>query len=75
MEKVLAPEIFEGKSPEFIQGFKFFPKGEILYNGKRYGNGNYYPWEDLSLLERFQAQYETQLSAAAAAYAEGVNSI
>lgn len=74
-QEVLAPEIFKGKCRTFIEGFKYFPIGTINYNGETYGNGNYYPWRALALLNEFQAQYEAQLAATEAAYEEGVNSI
>lgn len=74
-----APPELEGKAPVYIEGFRVKPEGYTFTreDGKTFGPEGYSvsPWEDLALLERFQAQYEAQLTAAAAAYAEGVNSI
>ena len=74
-----APEQFEDKAPAYIEGFRVKPEGYTFTrkDGKVFGpDGNSVsPWRDLALLEEFQAQYEAQLAAAAAAYAEGVNSI
>lgn len=70
---------FDGKAPAYIEGFRVKPEGYTYTreDGKVFGPDGYSvsPWEDLALLNRFQAQYEAQLAAAAAAYAEGVNSI
>lgn len=74
-----APPELEGKALAYIEGFRIKPDGYTFTreDGKVFGPDGYSvsPWRDLALLEEFQAQYETQLSAAAAAYAEGVNSI
>lgn len=74
-----APEQFEGKAPAYIEGFRVKPEGYSYTrkDGEVFGPDGYSvsPWEDLALLNRFQAQYEAQLAAAAAAYTEGVNSI
>lgn len=74
-----APERFEGKCPAYIEGFRVRPNGFTYVNndGEVFGpNGeSVSPWRDLALLNEFQNQYEAQLAAAAAAYAEGVNSI
>lgn len=74
-----APEQFEGKCVAYIEGFRVKPEGYsfVREDGKVFGPDRYSvsPWRDLNLLEEFQAQYEAQLAAAAAAYTEGVNSI
>lgn len=77
--KIEAPEQFNGKCAAYIEGFRVRPDGYTYTreDGKVFGPDGYSvsPWRDLALLEEFQAQYEAQLAAAAAAYAEGVNSI
>lgn len=77
--EIEAPEKFEGKAPAYIEGFRVKPEGYTFTrnDGKVFGPDGYSvsPWRDLALLDEFQAQYEAQLAAAAAAYAEGVNSI
>lgn len=74
-----APPEFEGKCAAYIEGFRVKPEGHtfVREDGKVFGPNGYSvsPWRDLALLDEFQAQYEAQLAAAAAAYAEGVNSI
>lgn len=74
-----ATEQFNGKCAAYIEGFRVRPEGftYVREDGKGFGPDGYSvsPWRDLNLLEEFQAQYEAQLAAAAAAYAEGVNSI
>lgn len=68
---------FDGKCPAFVEGHWYVPPKEVFVDA----NDNIIrgemisPWRDLALLDEFQAQYEAQLMAAAAAYAEGVNSI
>ena len=77
--EVEAPEKFIGKGSAYIEGFRYKPYGFTYTrnDGESFGpeGESITPWEDLALLNRFQAQYEAQLAAAAAAYAEGVNSI
>lgn len=76
--EIEAPERFEGKCPAYIEGFRVRPNGftYVREDGEVFGpNGeSVIPWRDLALLNEFQAQYEAQLAAAAAAYEEGVNS-
>ena len=73
------PEQFNGKCAAYIEGFRVRPNGYtyVREDGKVFGpdGESVSPWRDLALLNEFQRQYEAQLSAAAAAYAEGVNSI
>lgn len=57
---------FDGKCAAYIEGYCCKISDSFV---------SYYPWRDFALLCEFQAQYEAQLAAAAAAYAEGVNSI
>lgn len=68
---------FDNKAPAVIEGYNYVPPGEtrIGVDGTAFQGEQRSPWRDLALLEEFQAQYEAQLAAAAAAYAEGVNSI
>lgn len=77
--EIEAPEQFNGKCAAYIEGFRVKPEGCTFTreDGKVFGPDGYSvsPWEDLALLNKFQTQYEAQLTAAAAAYAEGVNSI
>lgn len=72
-----APPELKGKCAAYIEGFRVKPVGYTFTreDGKVFGPDGYSvsPWEDLALLERFQAQYEAQLAAADAAYQEGVN--
>lgn len=76
---IKAPEQFNDKCTAYIEGFRVRPEGftYVREDGKAFGPDGYSvsPWRDLALLEEFQAQYKAQLAAAAAAYAEGVNSI
>lgn len=55
---------FNGKCQTYIEGYCC----EITSNSVAY-----YPHRDPALLDEFQRQYEAQLAAAEAAYAEGVN--
>lgn len=77
--EIPTPPEFEGKCAAYIEGYRVKPEGYTFTreDGKVFGPDGYSvsPWRDLALLNEFQAQYEAQLSAAAAAYAEGVNSI
>ena len=76
--KTKAPELFYGKCPAYIEGFRVRPNGyTYTFNGEVFGpdGESISTWRDLALLEEFQAQYEAQLAAIAAAYTEGVNSI
>lgn len=77
--EIEAPEQFNGKCAAYIEGFRVKPEGYTFTrkDGKVFGPDGYSvsPWEDLALLNRFQAQYEAQLTATEAAYTEGVNSI
>lgn len=74
-----APEQFKDKCAAYIEGFRVRPDGYTYTreDAKLFGpdGESVSPWRDLALLDEFQAQYEAQLAAAAAAYAEGVNSI
>lgn len=74
-----APPELAGKAPAYIEGFRVKPEGYtfVREDGKEFGPDGYSisPWEDLTLLNRFQAQYEAQITAASDAYTEGVNSI
>lgn len=74
-----APPELEGKAPAYIEGFRVKPEGYtfVREDGEVFGPEGYSvsPWENLSLLNRFQVQYEAQINAASAAYTEGVNSI
>lgn len=75
-KEVEAPNEFNGKCQAYIEGFRYVPTGEVWVreDGTPF-SGMLSPCRDLSLIEEFQAQYEAQLAAAEAAYAEGVNSI
>lgn len=77
--EIEAPDEFEGKCAAYIEGFRVRPNGYIYTreDDKVFGpdGEGVSPWRDINLLNEFQAQYEAQLAAAAAAYAEGVNSI
>jgi len=68
---------FDGKCSAFVEGYRYVPPGEnwTRSDGHIFRDKMISPWRDSALLEEFQAQYEAQLAAAAAAYAEGVNSI
>ncbi len=66
---------FDGKSPAFIEGYRYIPAGETWTNPQGAKCSGVSPWRDLNLLNEFQAQYVAQINAARAAYTEGVNSI
>lgn len=68
---------FDDKAPAVIEGYYYVPPGETRTgkDGTAFQGEQRSPWRDLALLDEFQRQYEAQLAAAAAAYAEGVNSI
>lgn len=76
-KEVEAPELFNGKCSTYIEGWRFIPEGETW----KHSDGRVFHGEaltalrDTALLDEFQRQYEAQIAAAAAAYAEGVNSI
>lgn len=76
---ISTPPELEGKCAAYIEGFRVKPEGYTFTreDGKVFGpdGDSISPWRDLALLEEFQRQYEAQLAAAEAAYAEGVNSI
>lgn len=76
-KKVEAPELFKGKCPTYIEGWRFIPAGETWRDsaGKVFHGEALTALRDTALLDEFQRQYQAQLAAAAAAYAEGVNSI
>ena len=80
---------FDGKCPEFIEGYRHIPDGEVWVNPdgvKCSGTG---PWKDYNALKTAQLEYELAqvkaelaesggsealLEAADVAYKEGVNS-
>lgn len=62
--KPVETNFFDGMCPAYIEGYLVKDGGKCIA-----------PWRDYNLLCEFQAQYEAQLTAAAAAYAEGVNSV
>lgn len=66
---------FDGKCNAFIEGYRYVPKGETWTNPQGVKCSGVSPWRDYALLDELQTQYEAQIAAAAAAYAEGVNSI
>lgn len=51
---------FEGKCPEFIEGYRYVPSGErwVQPNGTFYRGEMITPWKDYNELERAQMQYE-----------------
>lgn len=71
------PEQLNGKCAAYIEGFRVRPVGFTYVNekGETFGpeGSSVSAWRDIDLLNEFQAQYEAQLTAAAAAYEEGVN--
>lgn len=66
---------FDGKAQMWIEGMRYIPPEEVWTrpDGIKINGESISPWIDSALLEKFQAQYEAQLAAAAAAYTEGVN--
>lgn len=63
MTETLAPSVFVGKCPAFIEGYVFIPRATEEINGEIYGNGLLYPWKDYSELDAAQRQYERELIA------------
>ena len=51
---------FDGKCPEFIEGYRYVPEGErwIKPNGECSWGGAVFPWKHYSELEKAQMQYE-----------------
>lgn len=51
---------FDGKCPEFIEGYRYVPDGErwIKPNGEFFRGEMISPWVDYNTLERAQMQYE-----------------
>lgn len=70
-------DFFEGKCPGFIEGYRFIPAGESWTSpgGTTFWGPAASPWKNYQLLAAIQQGYEESMAAAAAAYAEGVNSI
>ena len=69
---------FDGKCQTFIEGYRLKPEDEtwVREDGKVFSGGKMIsPWKPYSLLAATQAQYESDLSEAAAAYQEGVDSV
>lgn len=61
MTEALAPAIFYGKCPAFIEGYVFVPRATEEINGETYGKGLLYPWNPYTELAAAQAQYEADL--------------
>lgn len=68
---------FDGKCTTFIEGYRYIPAEEswtredgVVFHGEMVA-----PWKPYSELAAAQAQYETDLAEAAAAYQEGVDSV
>lgn len=62
--KAVKTEYFIGKCDTYVEGY--------CYDDSK-GYVQIYPWKPYGELAAAQAQYETDLAAAAAAYQEGVN--
>lgn len=54
---------FNGKCPEFIEGYRFIPSGETWTrsDGTRFSGEMISPWKDYSELDNAQREYEKQL--------------
>lgn len=68
---------FNGKCTTYIEGYRLVPQGEVWTrsDGVEFTGLMIAPWKDYALLEAAQAQYVADLTTAAAAYQNGVNSI
>ena len=64
-------ESLDGKCPAYIEGCRYVPIDESWTrpDGHVFDGEMFTLWRDSRLLEKFQAQYDAQLAAAAAAIA------
>jgi len=76
MTAVEAP-FFDGKCPDFIEGYRFVPAGEswtrpdgVVFHGEMVA-----PWKPYQELAMAQAQYEAVYADLRAAYVKGVDSV
>jgi len=53
-------EFFDGKCPEYIEGFRFVPEGEswMREDGEIFRGEMIAPWKDYGILLSYQAIYE-----------------
>ena len=67
---------FDGKCQTFIEGYRYCPKGEshTREDGEIFYGECIVAWKPYDELAAAQAQYETDMEEAAAAYQEGVDS-
>ena len=75
--KEVETDFFDGKCATFIEGYCYIPADESWTrpDGKVFHGEMAAPWKDYSQLAAAQAQYEADLTEAAAAYQEGVDSV
>lgn len=57
-----AAEFFDGKSNDFIEGYRYVPQGETWTrkDGKVFEGEMISPWKNALQLERIQAEYERE---------------
>lgn len=70
-------DFFDGKCKNYIEGFRYLPKGETWTraDGQIFHGTMIWSFIDYHILEKFQEQYEELLTGAEMAYERGVNSI
>lgn len=70
-------ESFNGKSPDYIEGYRYIPAGEswIDTDGVVYEGKTLFPWVDTAQLDAAQHAYERLLADVSGAYRVGVDSI
>jgi len=58
--RAVETDFFNGKCPEYIEGFRFIPDGEswTREDGEIFQVGMITPWKDYEMLCKFQKQYE-----------------
>jgi hypothetical protein len=64
-------DFFEGKCEQFIEGFRFVPKGRtwVRWDQEEFPGEMISPWTDIMYLDRAQAEYvQNQLDDAIAAF-------
>lgn len=70
-------DFFDGKCPEFIEGYRFIPAGEswTREDGEVFAGEMVTPVRDYDALAEIQGAVERMQAELDAAYAEGVNSL
>lgn len=61
---------FDGKCPEFVEGYRYIPEGEVWVNSEGVGCSGTSPWVDYNKLYMAQLEYELEQTKAELADAD-----